>query len=77
MRKQTDVDILAELSKLVDAHVRHYKEDFVLDQRLITQAAKAEDVYKRQIQRKPLCRLSSEAGRNLSSCRLPGRRRCT
>ena len=42
MRKQTDVDILAELSKLVDAHVRHYKEDFVLDQRLITQAAKAE-----------------------------------
>lgn len=42
MRKKTDVDILAELSKLVDAHVQHYKEDFEYDRRAITQAAKAE-----------------------------------
>lgn len=42
MRKKTDVDIYEELSKLVDTHVKHYKEDFDLDQRLIMQAAKSE-----------------------------------
>lgn len=42
VKKYTDVDILAELSKLVDAHVRHYKEDFEYDRRTIIQAAKAE-----------------------------------
>lgn len=41
MRKKMDVDIYEELSKLVDTHVKHYKEDFDLDQRLIMQAAKA------------------------------------
>ena len=40
MRKHTDVDILAELKKLVDAHVRHYKEDFEVDRKFITQTAK-------------------------------------
>lgn len=42
VKRYTDVDILAELSKLVDAHVQHYKEDFEYDRRAITQAAKAE-----------------------------------
>ena len=42
VKKYTDVDILAELSKLVDAHVKHYKEDFEYDRRAIVQAAKAE-----------------------------------
>ena len=42
MRKKMDVDIYEELSKLVDTHVKHYKEDFDLDQRLIMQAAKSE-----------------------------------
>ena len=35
VKKYTDVDILAELSKLVDAHVKHYKEDFEYDLSLI------------------------------------------
>src|SRR5699024_7026420 len=42
MRKKMDVDIYEELSKLVDTHVKHYKEDFDLDQRLIMRAAKSE-----------------------------------
>ena len=42
LREKTDVDIFEELSKLVDTHVKHYKEDFDLDQRLIMQAAKSE-----------------------------------
>ena len=42
VKRYTDVDILAELSKLVDAHVQHYKEDFEYDRRAIAQAAKAE-----------------------------------
>ena len=42
LRKKTDVDIYEELSKLVDTHVKHYKEDFDLDQRLIMRAAKSE-----------------------------------
>lgn len=40
MRKHTNVDILAELKKLVDTHVRHYKEDFEVDRKFITQTAK-------------------------------------
>ena len=28
MKKYTDVDIIAELQKLVDSHVDSYKEDF-------------------------------------------------
>lgn len=36
MRNHTDVDIISELSKLVDAHVRHYKEDFDIDRKIIT-----------------------------------------
>ena len=28
MKKYTDVDIVAELQKLVDSHVDSYKEDF-------------------------------------------------
>lgn len=41
VKKHTNVDILAELSELVDAHVQHYKEDFEYDRRAIVQAAKA------------------------------------
>ena len=33
MKKYLNVDLIAELSKLVAAHVRHYKEDFDLDQK--------------------------------------------
>jgi hypothetical protein len=40
MRKHTDVDILAALKKLVDTHVRHYKEDFEVDRKFITQTVK-------------------------------------
>ena len=31
MKKYTDVDIVAELQKLVDSHVDGYKEDFDID----------------------------------------------
>ena len=31
MKKYTDVDIVAELQKLVDSHVDSYKEDFDID----------------------------------------------
>ena len=33
MKKYTDVDIVAELQKLVDSHVDSYKEDFDIDKR--------------------------------------------
>ena len=35
MKKYTDVDIVAELQKLVDDHVDSYKEDFDIDKRII------------------------------------------
>ena len=35
MKKYTDVDIVAELQKLVDSHVDSYKEDFEIDKRII------------------------------------------
>ena len=35
MKKYTDVDIIAELQKLVDSHVDSYKEDFDIDKRII------------------------------------------
>ena len=34
MKKYTDVDIVAELQKLVDSHVDSYKEDFDIDKRI-------------------------------------------
>ena len=48
MKKYTDVDIVAELQKLVDSHVDSYKEDFDIDKRIIRRAA---DSYIRQIGR--------------------------
>ena len=39
MKKYTDVDIIAELQKLVDSHVDSYKEDFDIDKRIIRRAA--------------------------------------
>lgn len=35
MKKYTDVDIVAELQKLVDSHVDSYKEDFDIDKRMM------------------------------------------
>ena len=42
MKKYLDVDLVAELSKLVDAHVKHYKGDFDHDRKSLARAAKAE-----------------------------------
>ena len=39
MKKYTDVDIIAELQKLVDSHVDSYKEDFDIDKRIIRRRA--------------------------------------
>ena len=41
MKKYTDVDIIAELQKLVDRHVDSYKEDFDIDKRIIRRAAES------------------------------------
>ena len=41
MKKYTDVDIVAELQKLVDSHVDSYKEDFNIDKRIIRRAAES------------------------------------
>lgn len=41
MKKYTDVDIVAELQKLVDSHVDSYKEDFDIDKRIIHRAAES------------------------------------
>ena len=38
MKKHTDIDIVAELQKLVDSHVDSYKEDFDIDKRIIRRA---------------------------------------
>lgn len=43
MRKYTDVDIVAELQKLVDDHVDSYKEDFDIDKRIIRRAAESQN----------------------------------
>ena len=43
MKKYTDVDIVAELQKLVDDHVDSYKEDFDIDKRIIRRAAESQD----------------------------------
>ena len=42
MKKYTDVDIVAELQKLVDSHVDSYKEDFDIDKRIIRRAAESQ-----------------------------------
>ncbi|WFF73548.1 DNA mismatch repair protein MutS [Proteiniclasticum sp. QWL-01] len=42
MKKQTNVDIISELSKLVDRHVEHYREDFDIDKKIILEAAQSE-----------------------------------
>ena len=41
MKKYTDIDIVAELQKLVDSHVDSYKEDFDIDKRIIRRAAES------------------------------------
>lgn len=41
MKKYTDVDIVAELQKVVDSHVDSYKEDFDIDKRIIAAPPKA------------------------------------
>ena len=41
MKKYTDVDIIAELQKLVDSHVDSFKEDFDIDKRIIRRAAES------------------------------------
>ncbi len=43
MKKYTDVDIIAELQKLVDDHVDSYKEDFDIDKRIIRRAAESQN----------------------------------
>ena len=43
MKKYTDVDIVAELQKLVDSHVDSYKEDFDIDKRIILRAAESQN----------------------------------
>ena len=43
MKKYTDVDIIAELQKLVDSHVDSYKEDFDIDKRIIRCAAESKE----------------------------------
>ena len=43
MKKYTDVDIAAELQKLVDSHVDSYKEDFDIDKRIIRRAAESQN----------------------------------
>ena len=43
MKKYTDVDIIAELQKLVDSHVDSYKEDFDIDKRIILRAAESQN----------------------------------
>ena len=42
MKKYTDVDIVAELKKVVDIHVESYKEDFDIDKRIIRRAAESQ-----------------------------------
>ena len=43
MKKYTDVDIVAELQKLVDSHVDSCKEDFDIDKRIIRRAAESQN----------------------------------
>ena len=43
LKKHTNVDIAAELQKLVDDHVDSYKEDSDIDTRIIRRAAKSRD----------------------------------
>ena len=43
LKKYTDVDIVAELQKLVNDHVDSYKEDFDIDKRIIRRAAKSQN----------------------------------
>ena len=43
MKKYTDVDIIAELQKLVDRHVDSFKEDFDIDKRIIRRAAESQN----------------------------------
>ena len=43
MKKYTDVDIIAELQKLVDSHVDSYKEDFDIDKRIIRRATESQN----------------------------------
>ncbi|MBU5456936.1 DNA mismatch repair protein MutS [Oscillibacter sp. MSJ-31] len=42
-KKHTNVDIIAELKKLVDSHVDSYKEDFDIDKRIIRCAAESKE----------------------------------
>ncbi len=42
-KKHTNVDIIAELQKLVDSHVDSYKEDFDIDKSIIRCAAESKE----------------------------------
>ena len=42
-KKHTNVDIIAELQKVVDSHVDSYKEDFDIDKRIIRCAAESKE----------------------------------
>lgn len=42
-KKHTNVDIIAELQKLVDTHVDSFKEDFDIDKRIIRSAAESKE----------------------------------
>ena len=42
LKKHTNVDVAAELQKLVDSHVYSYKEDFDIDKRIIRRAAESQ-----------------------------------
>ena len=49
LKKHTNVDIAAELQKLVDDHVDSYKEDFEIDKRIIRRAAKSQTLEDRTL----------------------------
>ena len=43
LKKHTNVDIAAELQKLVDDHVESYQEDFDVDKRILRRAAESQN----------------------------------
>ena len=43
-----DVDLLGALSRIVDLHTQHYKEDFDLDKELISKLAVSERSHRHQ-----------------------------
>ena len=43
MKQYKDVDVIAELEKLVEQHVEHYKNDFDIDKGILRRAAESDD----------------------------------